>query len=376
MSKYISKKKILIHDFSGHPFQFELSVELAKSTFKVTHAYSIDEGGPKANFTLKKNLFIFPISIGYKLPKNSILKRFFWELKYAFNLIRFVNKNKPDLIIQSNTPPLVLIIFNMFCRIPWIWWVQDIFSEAAANMDILPKFARKIAQNLFFGLESILSKLASHVILISKDFSNFFSNLDNTKISIIENWSPDYKSKKYKKRIGIVYAGTVGKKHYSRDLIDVIQYFLDHGETFNLISEGTYADKIYTKFYKNKNFKKFNFLNTKDLDAILDKSKAAMFVLEKKASKVSIPSKVYTYIKHDLPVFGLIDSNHHTAKLILSNDFGVVNERENFISKINNINWIKDFQHRAFLFNRKYNSVQHKAEAFKIIIANFFNNKH
>ena len=53
--------KILINDYSGHPFIFELSKILSKK-YKIVHSYAQHFETPKANFSKKlqnKNLFIY-----------------------------------------------------------------------------------------------------------------------------------------------------------------------------------------------------------------------------------------------------------------------------------------------------------------------------
>ena len=56
-------KRILIHDFSGHPFQLELSKELTKHSYTVFHVYFDNGQGPKGDFINSKNYFerIFPL---------------------------------------------------------------------------------------------------------------------------------------------------------------------------------------------------------------------------------------------------------------------------------------------------------------------------
>lgn len=66
--------------------------------------------------------------------------------------------------------------------------------------------------------------------------------------------------------------------------------------------------------------------------------------LEDEASKVSIPSKVYNYLIHELPIFRVSISSHHTSKLITINYFGCVNDLNNFVLKINDDKWIKIFK--------------------------------
>ena len=50
MKKIMTGKKIIIHDYAGHPFQLDLSIALAKKGFDITHIYTSSSGGPKAGF--------------------------------------------------------------------------------------------------------------------------------------------------------------------------------------------------------------------------------------------------------------------------------------------------------------------------------------
>ena len=45
--------RILLNDYSGHPFPFELSQQLSKK-FNVIHTYSSYFETPKATFNIKK----------------------------------------------------------------------------------------------------------------------------------------------------------------------------------------------------------------------------------------------------------------------------------------------------------------------------------
>ena len=70
--------KILINDYSGHPFPLELSWFLS-SRHKVIHTYAKYFETPKADFKFKRknsNLRIIPIQKGKKFKKeNFILRR-------------------------------------------------------------------------------------------------------------------------------------------------------------------------------------------------------------------------------------------------------------------------------------------------------------
>ena len=69
--------KILVNDYSGHPFLFELSQHLSKK-YKIIHSYAQYFETPKANFNEKsqcKNLKIVPIKIKQKFKKDNFFSR-------------------------------------------------------------------------------------------------------------------------------------------------------------------------------------------------------------------------------------------------------------------------------------------------------------
>ena len=63
-----------------------------------------------------------------------------------------------------------------------------------------------------------------------------------------------------------------------------------------------------------------------------------------------------------------MNSSHHTSKLITINDFGCVNDLNDFVLKINDDKWIKKFQNNVKLYNKKINNVDVKLSQFKKII--------
>ena len=98
--------KIIIHDYAGHPFQFELSEQLSKS-YEVYHLYFKNDKGPKANFKGgNKNLIIDGLGEKINYNKKNLICRFFDDIKYGKIVSERINTIKPDLIISGNCPTL------------------------------------------------------------------------------------------------------------------------------------------------------------------------------------------------------------------------------------------------------------------------------
>ena len=68
----IANMKVLINDYSGHPFTFELSQHLSKK-YETIYSYAQYFETPKANFKIKSQnpkLKIVPIKINKKFKKE------------------------------------------------------------------------------------------------------------------------------------------------------------------------------------------------------------------------------------------------------------------------------------------------------------------
>ena len=147
-------KKILIHDYCGHPFQFELTKKLAEKNI-LYHLYFKNDYGPKASFHHDlKNLEVHSLGNEIKYNKKNFVDRFFKDLKYGREIKKLIEKIKPDIVISSNCPTLSQIYVLKACKkknIKFYMWVQDFYSVA---VDLLLNkklgFLSKFISYIFF----------------------------------------------------------------------------------------------------------------------------------------------------------------------------------------------------------------------------------
>ena len=336
-------KKIIIHDFCGHPFTYELACEFHKKKFDILYIFTKDDTGPKGDF-VKKHCEYLSISNGYKIPKSNPLKRFIWEISYALKLKKELKIINPKYVLFANTPPIVLLINILFVKFKFIWWVQDIFSEAALKLKFLPKFARYPIYLFFKLIEFFLSLFANKIILISDDFKTHFSNKFNHKITTIENWPSKNNVRiniPVSRKKQIIYAGTIGFKHGKDSIVEVINKSVKNKFKFVLISEGKIADEITLLYDKEPLFERYSFMPYQDLVSFIADSSGALFVLDSNASKLSIPSKAYTYILANTPILGICDQSHHLSKLLKKYEIGFINDSDEFFHALNDENRFK-----------------------------------
>ena len=112
--------RILIHDFAGHPFQIQLSRELARRGHIVTHAYPLGLPGPKGRLARSaedpEGFNVQPIALSGSFRKYAPLRRLFAQRRYARDLKALVSSEKPDVVLSGNTP------IDIQCEL--LWWCR------------------------------------------------------------------------------------------------------------------------------------------------------------------------------------------------------------------------------------------------------------
>ena len=368
--------KIIIHDYAGHPFQYDLSIELAKRGHEVIHIYFYNDIGPKREFSKRiKNLKIIPIKMSY--TKDNFIKRFFLDISYSSKLLEQLKLNKSDVIISGNSPSFIqynLAKFSNQNNIKFINWIQDIYSLAVIK--ILKK------KNLFFGeivgyifkyVDQLSFNLSYHVIVISNKFlkplKNF--NIDTKKISVIENWGNlnDIKivrknnefSRKFNlstNKLRIVYTGTLSLKHDYQLLLSLILNFKEI--EFLIVGSGSGYQKLKDHVKNLQNIKCLSLQPFDQLSNVLGSADCALCLMLKDSSIYSCPSKILNYMCAGKPVIARALKDSAIYDLIKLSNCGIIDTSYNdqiFFNQIkkliNNKKKLKQFS-----FNSRRYAVQ------------------
>lgn len=328
-------ENILVHDYAGHPFLFELSLELSKS-FKVSHAYHADDGGPKfeiPNSNSNKNLSILPLTSGIGYSKTNLVKRFIADLIIGFKLAKFIYINKFTTVFSANTPSWTQLIIILACKYSgarFNYWLQDFYSYAVTAIisrknPVLGKLLGKYTK----GLDRLTFKLSDHIIVITEDFRTTLCSwhINPKKITAIPNWGirrlfdglPSHKTSLTDEgKIKIIYTGTCAKKHRPDILLALATYFPKVNFFIYTWGEGT-------KFFQNAslpNLKLYDLIPTNQLGATLKSATFLISTLEKEAASYCVPSKILNYICAEVPIIFIAPENNLASKVLLENNLG------------------------------------------------------
>ena len=366
--------RILLNDYSGHAFTYELGLEIS-SYHDVYYCYADFFQTPKADFNYKKSdsikISTNPVSIKKKFNKYNLFTRIGREISYGEGVINLIKKTKPQLVICANTPLNPLLNILKYCKrnnIKTIFWMQDIYAEAIKNL--LNKnfyILGTLASFYFYLLEKKCEKIADRIIIISNDFKKFLNKESLKKTHYIENWSAYDKLNKnyknyFKKKLNpqnkfcLIYSGTIGMKHDSEIFFNILEKLPNI--LIIISSEGKYAEKIRNHANKKKiNLKLIKWVEPKYFYSFLSMADAFLVTLNKEASEISVPSKIYSYLSVGKPIVALIPKNNLGAKKIIQYKSGYIISPDNtdtLVDKIKNIIASKNKSLKFIINKQKY----------------------
>lgn len=336
--------KILLSDYSGHPFQVQLSRELARRGHAVRHVYSASFQTPKGNLVRQEDdpegFEIVPVRNAKAFQKGSFFTRRQQEIELGEALARQVAEFQPQIVISSNAPLDTQRIFQKAARrhgAKFVFWLQDIYSEAISRVvpRKLPVFGHVVAA-WYRHLEFTMLNSSDSVVAITEDFVPILTEkgVSPKRVAVIENWAPTNELQHYPREndwalsnmpegLRVVYSGTLGYKHNPRLLMEMAR---QNPEAHILIfSEGAVADEVRATAQKERltNLHIRPWVPFADLPKMLSAADVFVAVIEPEAGVYSVPSKILTYLAMGRPILASVPSENLAARLIERGDAGI-----------------------------------------------------
>jgi colanic acid biosynthesis glycosyl transferase WcaI len=338
---------VMVHDFSGHPFQAQLSRSLARRGFHTLHVYCSSFQTPKGAVGDKSpagESRSVGISTHRSFHKYSLVRRSLQEIEYALRLIRLIREERPNVIITSNTPLVAALILHVAIkatRRPVVFWQQDIYSYAMRK-HFTDRFGRigRLVGSLFVRAERWILRTSDHVVVISPDFADVLGDwgVDQQNVTVIPNWAPldevpqrsrpNAWSEKFQiadDDIVLLYAGTLGLKHEPSMLLELGRAFADRSDVRVIVaSEGLGASWLAEHLGDETSLELVPFQPYEDLPDMLGSGDVMLVLLEPHAGVFSVPSKVLTYHCAGRPILAAIPAVNLAGRIISDNGSGLV----------------------------------------------------
>jgi colanic acid biosynthesis glycosyl transferase WcaI len=333
--------RILVHDYSGHPFQVELSSELARRGHDVTHSYCAAYVSGKGKLDDPASAVeVEAIGRGEVVDKLAFRKRIVQELRFGVQLARQVRRRRPDVVMVANTPVPTMVLLAAYLRlrrIPLVLWHQDVQGIAIQSFAgaKLGKAFRIVAGVIGRG-ERWVARRSKAVVVIADSFVDVHRAWGTAeKTTVIPNWAPlaeivpTPRDNAWARRQGIahqpslVYSGTLGLKHNPALLVGLARRVRDAGVPVHLtvVSEGPAIDVLRAEAERlDVPITLLPFQPYEQLPEVLGSGDVLVVLLDASAGAFSVPSKTLSYLCAGRPVLGLMPAENLAATLVAEVD--------------------------------------------------------
>jgi putative colanic acid biosynthesis glycosyltransferase WcaI len=335
--------RLVVHDYSGHPFQVQLSRELARRGHRVLHlhcpSYRSGKGAVELLPEDPETLSIEPVALDGVFEKYSPVRRLRQEREYGRKLALRVREARPDVLLSSNTPLLAQRVFlSISDKTPFVFWQQDIYSygmkrEAERRLPVVGG----LLGHRFIATERRMLEQSSAVVTISDDFRTELLRwgLPSRRLHVIENWAPLEELPQGKrdnpwareqgladKRV-LLYSGTLGLKHDPELLLRLAQSFEAEPDVRVVVcSEGIRADHLRAR--RSENLVVLGFQPYERLPDVLATGDVLLAILESTAGRFAVPSKILTYLCAGRPLLAAVPAANLAARVVRLSKGGIV----------------------------------------------------
>ena len=332
--------RILVHDYSGHPFQVELSsgwpgavtTSRTPTARRTSRARGSDDPESPVEFE--------PIGRGEVVDKLAFRKRIVQELRFGVQLARQVRRRSPDVVMVANTPVPSMVLLAAYLRlrrIPLVLWHQDVQGIAIQSFAgaKLGRAFRLVAGVIGRG-ERWVARRSAAVVVIADSFVDVHRAWGTAaKTTVIPNWAPlaeivpTPRDNAWAREQGIawqpsiVYSGTLGLKHNPALLVGLARQVRDAGVPVHLtvVSEGPAVDVLRAEAERlDVPITLLPFQPYERLPEVLGSGDVLVVLLDASAGAFSVPSKTLSYLCAGRPVLGLMPAENLAATLVAEVD--------------------------------------------------------
>jgi colanic acid biosynthesis glycosyl transferase WcaI len=333
--------KLLVHDYSGHPFQVQLSRHLAARGHNVTHLFFSEFQTPRGDLeqrpTDPPNFRLQPVSIGRPFAKTSFIKRRKQEIQVGAEVAKVIAHVRPEIVLSANAPldtQKCIIGATRQQNARFFFWLQDIYSTAITAI-ITQKFGPlgRITGGYYRKLETGMLAGSDGIIAISDDFLSFLEkNGVRTKATVIENWAPldsfaaqsSHLKTMRDQRFRFLYSGTLGYKHDP----DLLLSLAENSEAdIHVHTEGPAAKYLQSEAQRrglSESLRVSPWVPFNALPSVLAGADALIAMVGKDAGCYSVPSKVLTYLCAGKPLLLSVPSENLTARIVHRENAGLI----------------------------------------------------
>ena len=336
--------RVVLNDYSGHPFQVQLSRSLARRGHSVLHLHFADFQTPKGNLARQPGdpdgFDVRGLSLDRPFAKHQYLRRALQEVQYGRLVARTALEFQPDVVVGCNNPLDAQAELLRACTragVPFVFWLQDVYSIAIAGaMRRKTPLLGGLIGARYSRLEADLLRRSSAVVPIADEFVPIIRNwgIAAGRCHVVRNWAPldDIrlcdKQNSWSRERGLggfkvaLYTGTLGLKHDPMLLVELAERLKARPDfLLVVVSEGPGASLIQTEAARRglNNVRLLPFQDHRAYSEVLGSADVLLSIIEAEAGIFSVPSKVLSYLCAGRPiVLSAPDANQAAATLRIS----------------------------------------------------------
>lgn len=343
--------RILLHDYSGHPFQVQLSRELAARGHRVDHvhcpSYTTGKGSLERRPGDPDGFRVLEVDLGEPFDKYHFGRRLRQEVRYGKQFSALADELRPEILVSCNVPLFAQEQIQRWARrtrTPFLFWQQDVYSFAMRDT-----VKRKLpgpghlAGAWFVHMEKRMLRRSDAVVTISPDFLPILHDwgIPDERVHVIENWAPleDLPERPrhnpwsaahgLDERRVLLYSGTLGLKH-NPDLLRRLAAAVQDEPDVALVvaSEGMGADWLAERVAEEHldHVVLLPFQPIEVFPDVLGSADVLLAILEPEAGVFSVPSKVLSYHCAGRPILASVPSANLAARTIADAGSGLTVE--------------------------------------------------
>jgi glycosyltransferase involved in cell wall biosynthesis len=334
------RMRIVVCDYSGHPFQIELSRCLAKRGHAVLHLHFTEFQTPKGAMTALPDdpatFAVEGVSLGRPFDKDRFLRRRFQEVEIGKRIAARALEFRPDVVIGCNMPLDAQHRLQRACAkagIGFVFWLQDVYSAAIGHyLGERLGLPGRIIGRYYRHLEGRMLRASDAVVAISEKFRTPLSRwgVRPERIAVIPNWAPlseirpVEKDNDWARRHGLtdtvvaLYTGTLGLKHDPALLLDLARAGAAGGLRVVVASEGKAANWLAAQAAAGGigNLTVLPFQPMEQYPQVLGAGEIMLAMVGAEAASFSVPSKILSYLAAGKPIVAAIDAGNDAARTI------------------------------------------------------------
>lgn len=330
--------RILVHDHSGHPFQAELSRELAGRGHAVTHSFASGYVSGKGRLVAAPGEQVTFEGIGGERPIDNLRfgRRLVREVQRGFALYGQARRVRAEVVLVSNAQIPTLVVFALLMAVtrrPWVLWHQDVYAIAVRSFagNRLGRAFRLVAA-CFEVTERWCAHRAAAIVVIAPSFVPVHERWGTAgKVVVIPNWAPldeirpVARANDWSREHGLdgtktlLYSGTLGLKHNPGLLVGLARQVLDAGQPVRLVvvNQGPAEEVLREEAARlDVPLLLLPFQPYERLSDVLGSGDVLVVLLEQDAGAFSVPSKTLSYLCAGRPILGLMPAENLASTLV------------------------------------------------------------